>query len=191
MRVWALTRDVTAGTRIGTGDLRSVRVRLYDNADSYVSSGTPLAGRHVGRDLRQGDLLPRSALQSTEPAGTVVPLSVGDDTVPPGLRRGDRIDVYASTGKDSGGVSTTYRVLTGVTVDSVDYGNAGALSASNGKVVLTVELEPTCAARGVPRLAGQSLYVVQQRHDGATDACADAAAWPALPVAAVSPPPAR
>lgn len=183
VRVWALARDVPAGGRIGPGDLMSVRVRLYDNASAYVSAGTSLDGRRVARELRSGDLLPASALSGTGADATVVPLSASDQAVPPGLHRGDRVDVYASGTKDAAGTQTTYRVLSAVVIESVDYGGQGALTAGRGIIRLTVDLPPGCAARSIPRLSGQTLFVVTRRHAPAVDACADAAAWPATATA--------
>lgn len=178
VRVWAAARDLPAGSRLTPDDLRTVRVRLYGNTNAYLSASTPLAGRQTTRDLSSGDLLPRSALTHADPAGAIVPLSVPRDAVPPGLRRGDRIDVYAAGAKDSTGDQSTYRVLRAVTIQSVDYGSNSALSASRDTVQLTIELPPECAAKAVPRVSGQTLFVLLQMRPVKVDACADAASWP-------------
>jgi len=161
-KVWALARDVSSGTRLTTDDLQRDRVRLYDDSDRYLSTGTAPVGRVVNRDLKSGDLLPGAAL-SDEPTGVVIPLAVDVDNAPPGLTHGDRIDVYVIPASANGG--TTQLVLSGAVVQSVSGLRGGGLAAANSKAQLTVQIP---AATGpdetdvVARLAAGSIYLVQR-----------------------------
>ena len=85
--VWAVDRDLAAGTELTADDLVAVDVRLDDAAGAYLSTGTRPEGRTLARAVRAGELLPRSALE--EPAELVqLALPVQSGYVPPGLRAG-------------------------------------------------------------------------------------------------------
>ena len=107
--------DLAAGTELAAGDLQSVDVRLGDAAASYLSTGTRPEGRTLSRSVRAGELLPRSALD--EPAELVqLALPVQSGYVPPGLDRGQLVDVYAvadpaagATGVADGSVTLVVR----------------------------------------------------------------------------------
>lgn len=96
--VYAVTRDLAAGSVLESGDLRQVRVRLFDSAERYVAAGAPPLGYVVRRGLGAGELLPREALDSPEQdvdwREVTVPVEVGH--LPPGLVDGAQVDVWVT-----------------------------------------------------------------------------------------------
>ena len=92
--VWSAAGDLAAGTVLAAGDLVAVDVRLDDVAGAYLATSTRPEGRTLARAVRNGELLPRTALE--EPAELVqLALPVQAGYVPPGLDRGQVVDVYA------------------------------------------------------------------------------------------------
>lgn len=157
--VWAVRHDVAAGTTLTGADLARVRVRLYDDAGAYLSTVSSPAGKVATRDLRSGELLPRSAL-ALRPAGVLLPLAVATGNYPTALAAGDRIDVYASAGATGGSADPSVLVLSGVAVQAVSASGSGFASASD-KVQILVRVDPDEAPGDVPRIANRDLYVVQ------------------------------
>ncbi|GAA1686450.1 SAF domain-containing protein [Fodinicola feengrottensis] len=143
VQVWAVQADLAAGTTLGAGDLRTVRVQLYDSAASYLAVAASPVGRTLLRALSAGDLLPRSALGET-PAGSLVSIPVSPQHVPGSLRAGQRIDVYATAKPAAGAVAKTARVLAGVTVQQVRVPDAGVLS-STAQVAVVVRIDDSAA----------------------------------------------
>src|SRR5829696_5933624 len=92
--VWAATGDLAAGTELTAEDLVAVDVRLDATADAYLSATTRPEGRTLSRAVRTGELVPRSALEEAEELVQVA-LPVQAGFVPPGLERGQLVDVYA------------------------------------------------------------------------------------------------
>jgi hypothetical protein len=157
--IWGLSHDLAAGTALTAGDLRPVRVRLYADAPRYLSTAVSPAGQVTNRDLSGGDFLPRSALGPV-PDGVLVPLPVDPSVLPPGLSRGDRIDVYAGPASAGDPHGTTRPVLQGAPVQAVSGGRSG-LSAGSDKVQLTVRVHRDQESALVAAVAGSTLYVTQ------------------------------
>jgi hypothetical protein len=135
VQVWALARDVSAGTTLAIADLRPARVRLFDTAETYLRVAQSPAGRTVTRALHTGELLPRSAVVATPPGAIVsIPVQPGNA---PDLARGQLVDVW-STAKGCAPV----QVLSRVPVQEVHNagGNALAVSAAATQVVVRVAL---------------------------------------------------
>lgn len=97
--VYAVSRDLAAGSVLAAGDLTPVRVRLFENATQYVAvdGGTP-TGYVVRRGVGAGELLPREAL--TAPSEEVdwrevtVPVEAGH--LPIELGREAQVDVWVT-----------------------------------------------------------------------------------------------
>ena len=97
--VYAVNKDLTAGSVLQAEDLVPVRVRLFDNAEEYVAVGdTVPTGYVVRRAIGQDELLPLEALY---PADTevdfrevTVPVEVGH--LPPGLGANAQVDVWVT-----------------------------------------------------------------------------------------------
>ena len=94
--VYAVTKDLAAGSVLDGDDLEQVRVRLFDNADEYVAAGEPPVGYVVRRGLGRGELLPRQALalprEDVDYREVTVAIEVGH--LPPGLAAGSQVDVW-------------------------------------------------------------------------------------------------
>lgn len=97
--VYAVNKDLTAGSVLSAEDLVPVRVRLFDNAAAYIAVGAQVpTGYVVRRAVGSGELLPLEALY---PAGeqvdyreVTVPVEVGH--LPPGLPANAQVDVWVT-----------------------------------------------------------------------------------------------
>lgn len=127
VRVWAVAGDLAVGTVLARDDLRPVRVRLLDNAGRYLTTDRSPVGRTLGRDLGSGELLPVGALRA-RPCGSELSIPVTTRHVPVSIRKGSRVDVFA-TPSGAGAQRTTAQVLRGVTVQAVLRPASGFLSA--------------------------------------------------------------
>lgn len=95
--VWAAAADLGAGAAITSSDVQAVPVRLLGELDDrYVPAQQDLVGQVLERPIARGDLVPRSALledaQSVEARLVTVP--VDGARFPPGLARGQQVDVW-------------------------------------------------------------------------------------------------
>lgn len=148
--VWALDRDVSAGSQLTGSDLRQVRVRLFDNAQQYVAvaPGTQPTGYVVLRALGRGELLPHEALAAPgkEVDFREVTVPVASAHLPPGLQAQQQVDVWVTpeskgadpqVAADPPGVAAKL-VLQGVTVMSVDRDNGALGGSTTVPVVLQV-----------------------------------------------------
>jgi hypothetical protein len=192
VQVWAMTRDVSAGTTLGTADLRPARVRLFDNAGAYLRLVQSPAGRTVTRTVRAGELLPRSAVV-VAPPGAIVSIPVPPGNAP-GLARGQLIDVW-STAKGCAPI----QVLSRVAVQEVRNGGGSALAVSASSMHAVVRVAPNEVGRIVAALGTESVIrLVVLEGDvpeapaptGSVERCAPPGAGHARyqPVAPVAPP---
>jgi hypothetical protein len=97
--VWELTRDVPAGVRLTTDDLRPTQVHFADSALAarYLPASQRLGpGSYASRDLTAGEMLTRAAVGNrSSSAVRQLPLGVPAAGLPVGLQVGDRVDVWA------------------------------------------------------------------------------------------------
>jgi hypothetical protein len=170
--VWSVSGDLAAGTELGPGDIVAVEVRLGDAAGAYLSTGADPAGRTLARAVRAGELLPRSALE--EPQDLVqVALPVQAGYVPPGLVRGQVVDVYGVS--DPAGTATgqgVVPVVRAATVQAVSGRAEGALSTATTTVQVVVAVPAAEAPTVLGAIGGRPLVVVVH---GSVDAAADGA----------------
>jgi hypothetical protein len=105
--VWALKRDLAAGTTLTADDLAVRQVRLVASRNPYLAaSGQSPAGRQLLRDVKQDELLPRSAVAAAGPAGganRLVTVPVEQHHLPPRLLHGQQVDVYVTVKPRSAG----------------------------------------------------------------------------------------
>jgi hypothetical protein len=161
--VWAAAGDLAAGTELTAGDLRAVDVRLGDAAGSYLSTATQPDGRTLARAVRAGELLPGSALE--EPAHFVqLALPVQSGYVPPGLERGQLVDVYAvadpaagATGLADGSVTPVVRHAP---VQAISGRSEGVLSTPTTAIQVVVAVAADDAPDVLAAIAGRPLVVV-------------------------------
>lgn len=154
--VWAAARDLASGTTLREGDLQLVPVRLFDAGPAYLGGDAELAGRVLDRPVRNGELLPASAL--LEPADRVsVALPVSESAVPFALSRGQLVDVYATGPDRPGGLEVTRLVLAAAPVQAVDGDDSGVLSAAGGLRQIVVSVPSAEAGELLAAIAGRDL----------------------------------
>lgn len=161
--VWAATGDLAAGTELTPADLRSVDVRLGDAAGSYLSTGTRPEGRTLSRAVRAGELLPRSVLvEVAELVQLALPVQSG--YVPPGLERGQLVDVYAvadpavgATGAADGSVTLVVRKAP---VQAISGRSEGVLSTPTTAIQIVVAVAAVDAPEVLAAISGHPLVVV-------------------------------
>ena len=161
--VWAAADDLAPGTELTADDLVSVDVRLDATADVYLSTGTRPEGRVLARAVRAGELVPRSVLEGpAEQVQLALPVQAG--YVPPGLDRGQLVDVYAvadpavgATGVADGSVTLVVRRAT---VQAISGRSDGVLSTPTTAVQVVVAVPADRAADVLTAIGGRPLVVV-------------------------------
>ena len=161
--VWAVTADLAAGTELSADDLTAVDVRLDETADAYLSTGTRPEGRTLGRAVREGELLPRSALEGSDELVQLA-LPVQSGYVPPGLRRGQVVDVYAVADPAAGATAvadgSVSLVVRRAPVQALSGRSEGVLSTPTTAVQVVVAVSADDAADVLAAIAGRPLVVV-------------------------------
>lgn len=161
--VWAVTGDLAAGTELGADDLVAVDVRLDDAAGAYLSTTTRPEGRTLGRAVREGELLPRSALEERDELVQLA-LPVQSGYVPPGLQRGQLVDVYAVADPAAGATvvadSSVTLVVRRAPVQALSGRSQGVLATPTSVVQVVVAVSADDAADVLAAIAGRPLVVV-------------------------------
>jgi Chaperone for flagella basal body P-ring formation len=201
--VWSAAGDLAAGTVLTAGDLVAVDVRLDDVAGAYLATSTQPEGRALARAVRSGELLPRTALE--EPAELVqMALPVQAGYVPPGLDRGQVVDVYAvadpAAGATGAGDGSVTLVVAAAPVQAISGRTEGVLSTATTTVQVVVSVPADQAPAVLGAIGGRPLVVVAH---GSVDDAGGVASGPttaapsaptpstsasAPPTAAVTPP---
>jgi hypothetical protein len=161
--VWAASGNLAAGTELDEDDLVAVDVRLDDTADAYLSTAARPEGRTLARAVRSGELIPGSALE--ESADLVqLALPVQSGFVPPGLRRGGLVDVYAVADPAVGATQATDGTVTAVVerapVQALSGRTDGVLSTPTTTVQVVVSVPRDEAAAVLAAIGGRPLVVV-------------------------------
>jgi hypothetical protein len=161
--VWSAAGDLAAGTVLTAGDLVAVDVRLDDVAGAYLATSTRPEGRTLARAVRDGELLPRTALE--EPAELVqLALPVQAGYVPPGLDRGQVVDVYAvadpATGATAAGDGGVTLVVAAAPVQAISGRTEGVLSTATTTVQVVVSVPADQAPVVLGAIGGRPLVVV-------------------------------
>jgi hypothetical protein len=97
--VYAVTKDLAAGSVLQAGDLEPRRVRLFEHAGKYVPVGAePPTGYVVRRGLGKDELLPRFALSTPEEEVDfrLVTVAVDGGRLPQGLTAGQQVDIWVT-----------------------------------------------------------------------------------------------
>ena len=161
--VWSAAGDLAAGTVLTDADLVAVQVRLDDVAGQYLATSTQPEGRVLGRAVRAGELLPRSALEgATGLVQLALPVQAG--YVPPGLQRGQVVDVYAVADPAVGAAAQTDGdvdlVVSAAPVQTVTGRGDGVLSTATTTVQVVVAVAAEDAADVLAAIGGRGLVVV-------------------------------
>lgn len=155
--IWASARNLPVGTVIARQDVKLVQVDLHGTARRYLAAGDSPVGKSTATDLAAGDLLPKSAIAHRS-CGQLVSLPVAVNHVPSSIRVGDRVDIFATSGKDD--TKTTDRILSAVAVQDISRPGVG-LAASTDHWALVVRVA-----------SNQSVLAIQAANRGELDAVA-------------------
>ncbi|OFE14615.1 hypothetical protein BA895_09680 [Humibacillus sp. DSM 29435] len=139
--MWVATGDLVAGDMVTADSVRRADVRLDDDMVSYLSAATPpAAGTYVVRDVRAGELVPRSAFAAASQVGLQRVTVRADAVSATGLARGSRVDLFVTpkTSLASTEKATTTKVLTAAGVASVQSSGGGLGSNATTSVQLYV-----------------------------------------------------
>ena len=140
VEVWSLGPTLSAGTTLTSADLVPAAVAL-DDVRAYVATSTDLAGQVLRRDVSSGELLPAAAVGEGPPASRrLVTVPVDPLHAPPGLARGERVDLYV-TPADGAAVGSGVDVLPSLVLAGVLVDDPGAADASGVTDLLGVVLE--------------------------------------------------
>jgi hypothetical protein len=185
--VWSAAGDLAAGTVLTAGDLVAVDVRLDDVAGAYLATSTRPDGRTLARAVRSGELLPRTALE--EPAELVqLALPVQAGYVPPGLDRGQVVDVYAvadpAAGATGAGDVSVVLVVAAAPVQAISGRTEGVLSTATTTVQVVVSVPADQAPAVLGAIGGRPLVVVVH---GSVDGAGGAASGPTTAAPSVTP----
>lgn len=148
-RVWAAGADLPSGTRLRGADLQLVEVGLApEQLAHYVSGNVRLEGATLLQPVRAGHLLASTWVADADLAGTwrviTIPIAA-DHAVGGALRRGDRVDVFASVDAGRRGARTTLLVGGAEIEDLVRAG--GLVMGEDSLAGVTVRVSPEDAAR--------------------------------------------
>ena len=165
--VWALQHDLAPGSLLQDDDLKKVQVRLYEDADTYLSGSSSPAGRVLNRAVSADELLPKSALAKRS-AYVTLALSVPSQRVPATLARGQAINVYATQAESAGSQTTgagsslpaVMLVAEGIAVADVSGRGNGALTVSTSALQVSVKV-PACQVEElITGTEGKTLSIV-------------------------------
>jgi hypothetical protein len=167
--VWSVTGDLAQGTVLSTDDLAAVDVRLDAAAAGYLSTTVDPVGRTLARAVGARELLPSGALEeTTDLVQVALPVQAG--WVPPSLRRGQLVDVYAVADPAAGaaGVAdgTVGLVVAGAPVQSVTGRTEGVLSTPTTTVQVVVSVPSGSAPDLLASVGGRPLVVVVHEDAG-------------------------
>ena len=148
--VWAINKDLAAGSTLTADDLHTVDVGLDGHASAYIAATSDPNGKTLSRDVSAGDLLPVAAIvEDTDLVGLA--LSVPASNVPLTVARGDRVSIYATSAPPPGAQETaasTVLVVEAAAVADVSDRSQGALSVGSGELQVVVKV-PECAVAGI------------------------------------------
>jgi hypothetical protein len=146
--VWVAARTLTAGQRVGAGDVRVQRVRLGDAATRYLSASAPWPDQKVAlRLVPEGELVAAGAVGAADQVDlrpVAVPVSAD---VAAGLVPGVLVDVWVASRDRSAG-SEAYgapqQVARGaqVSASSTQRSALGASTAASVRLLLDPTLVP-------------------------------------------------
>lgn len=139
--VWVAAGDLVAGEVVTAESVRRADVRLADDMSGYLSASTPpAAGTYLLRDVRSGELVPRSAVGDADQVD-LQRVTVRADTVSTaGLARGSRVDLFITPkpSLSSSEKPRTSKVLSAAGVASVQTSSGGLGANSTTTVAIYV-----------------------------------------------------
>lgn len=147
--VWAADGTMTPGEPIDVGDLRRVDVQLGEASDAYYPSNERMPnGAVIDRELRPGELVPRSAvLNPVELDVRRVPIHV-DPLYLSNLTKGSRVSVYAAVTPRArpGDEPAEYELIARrATVHALPTPSGGVIGSGSGSAAIIVVPEEQVA----------------------------------------------
>lgn len=167
--VWSTTRDLSAGASLAGDDLRPAQVRLFGSSTGYLpANGAPPVGYVLDRAVSAGELLPLSALvrPGDEADVRLVTVPVLPGHVPPGLQKGQLVDVWATPDRDAAlaagedGEAASRLVLEGLTVERPPDAD-GALGGATPEQAVVLVVAPDDVGALIAAMATGRLDLVR------------------------------
>jgi hypothetical protein len=140
-QVYLARHALVPGERLAEADLAVGRARLAGQAGLYLAAGRPPVGYVVTRYVGAHELVPLRALAPSpvDRPTRLVTVPVQPGHLPPGLGRGDLVDVYVTAKAGPGAVvPAPSLVLAGAAVDAREGGARSFAGESTLAVVLAV-----------------------------------------------------
>lgn len=162
IRVWTVTRDLGADSRLSGDDLAVRAVRLDAAAGHYVAADQDLDGLVLTRPIGRGELLPLGAVaQAGSPQQRRVVVEV-DRIGAGGLDKGRVVDVYAVRDGSAGEAPPPPDlVLAGVTVAEDVKAGGSTFGGSGSKAGVALLVDDDAVAGLIDAMAHGDVYVVQ------------------------------
>lgn len=115
--VWQTTHAVAAGTVVTTADVHIAEVA--GDISAYAAAAEPVVGEVLRRDLGAAELVPQSALGGAAVSMMAIMIPLERFHAPVGLREGERVGVWVTTGDASTSARRTSQVLADVRIDRI------------------------------------------------------------------------
>jgi len=144
--VWALKRDLAAGTTLAADDLVVRRVRLEASRNPYLAAQDQApVGRQLRRDVKADELLPLSAVAAPGEgsAARLVTVPVEQHHLPPNLMHGQLVDVYVTVKPRSDSAVGKPRLVAGQALVQRDVSSEASRFGSGASRVGVVVSVPT------------------------------------------------
>lgn len=162
VRVWSVTRDLGADSRLARTDLAARAVRLDDAARRYVSADQDLEGLVLTRPVGGGELLPLGAVSRSGAADQRRVVVEVDRIGADGLHKGRVVDVYTVREASSGErPAAPELVLSGVTVAEDVKASGGAFGGSGSTAGVALLVDGPDVTGLIDAMAHGDVYVVQ------------------------------
>lgn len=143
--VYRARSSLVPGQQVSKDDLQVVRVKVDQAGRTYLADSGKAPAGHVLREVRAGELVPRSAVGTARQVrGKSVAVPV-DSTLAESLVNGSVVDVWVSARKDVGGratYATPVKAIGRAVVSRVPQQRGGALGVSSGQDVSVHVLVP-------------------------------------------------
>lgn len=166
VRVWSARADLPAGTVLEADDLEPAELRFATEslAGHYLAADEVPAGRVLLREVPSGEMVPRSAVGTGEPADVAeLPIGLPPEAVPVGLRSGQVVDVWVAPAAETGDERRAVRVLREVRVLAAPQSGSGLGPAGVRQVVVGVPAgDDAAVGRALAELAEGTAVLVRR-----------------------------
>lgn len=166
-QVWVAAADLPAGTKLTHQDLQVAEVDLPgEQLAHYLSGEVSLDGATLLSPLRAGELVPAAEVTEADRAATArlvtIPITA-DHAVGGALRRGDRVDVFASLAAGQPGARTTLLVAGAEVEDLVR--DDGLVVDEDSLTGVTIEVSPQDAVKVAFAIRSAEIDIVRVEGD--------------------------